>query len=1317
MGENQPQSGTWGTIPNFNHTSDDWEIFKTQLEQFFILNDIEEAAAAKRRAILINALHKATIQLLINLLSPEKPEVVAYNRLIETLDNHFKPVRSEFAERKKFYESTKTDEETIPEWEARVRSLAANCKFNTHLGMVIRDKFIMGMEKGPVKDKLFLEDVDKLTMAEAVKIANAIDCIQHQYQSKPAQTEVKLEPAGVYKLQSKKRGKPSTESSFKKNCGIPQGQKCSICGYSNHNEQQCRYKNYRCKRCKSKGHLQKMCKAHQPKPHHYVDSNTNNFSLFYSRNPHSDAIAVNVSVNGVSLRMEVDSGAPVSAISLATYKKYFKSSKISRTGSTFTSYNGNLMTPVGVCKLEVSYNNISQILEIYVINNGGPPILGRDWMRMFNIELRQVKFMQGREVLPILNKFAHLFSEKLGTFNKHTVSLKLIDNFKPKFCKPRQLPITLKQKVEEAIDKLVGLGVLVPVDYSEWGTPIVPVLKKSGEVRICGDYKITVNPQLKVEQYPLPKIEELFAQLHGGKQFSKIDLSMAYQQLVLDSKSQEVTTISTTKGLFKYTRLVYGLASAPAIFQRVMDALFSGMEGVVCFMDDILVTAENQELHLKRLNAVLEKLNKHGLRVSKDKCSFLSDSINYLGYIVDKNGLHPCPKKVEAIMKAPAPTNVSEVQSFLGLINYYRKFIPFMADTCAPLYTLLKKNTKFVWGKEAQEAFENVKEKMASSSVLAHFDPNVKVKLTVDASPKGVAAVLSHVYQNGKERPISYASRKLNQAEQNYAQISREALAIVFGVKKYHHYLFGRRFILVSDNKPLVSIFGPKKGIPEMAANRLQRYALMLSGYQFDTEYVNTKLNVADYLSRCPLDGDSSEGEIENVFINYVSESGRLPLTFEEIKSATAEDQLLTEIMGYVKSGWPDKTSNAELKPFFARQNEISIESGCIFWGYRIIVPLKLREAVLRQLHSTHFGTTKMKQMARDVVWWPKMDAAIEQITNSCEPCLRVRATPAKSELVSWKWPTIPWVRIHVDYLGPFFGKMFMVVVDAHSKWVECIDMNKSITAQNTIAALHQIFARFGLPCELVTDNGTSFISKEFQDFLQGNGIQHLRSPVGHPPTNGQAENGVKLVKNFMKKKVQENCPVSDLNKQLAIFLLDYRNTIHCTTGEAPATLMMNRKLRTRLSLLNPLTNNAVASRTKEHVERQLSRQKKYYGGNRNRSFKPDDNVLVKDYRIAGKQSWVKARVIQQLGRRMFLVSVPGYKLAWKRHVNQMLSCNSVLDDANYTPDVLNDPTTRVKVPPKECREVLVDTDSTKTVKSPRYNLRKRCNKACTAVS
>ena len=325
-------------------------------------------------------------------------------------------------------------------------------------------------------------------------------------------------------------------------------------------------------------------------------------------------------------------------------------------------------------------------------------------------------------------------------------------------------------------------------------------------MRICGDCKVTINRAAKLDKYPIPCIDELFASLAGGRTFSKLDLSHAYLQVPLDSASQNVT-ISTHRGLFIYTRLPFGIVSAPSIFQRAMENLLQGIPRVCVYLDDILVMGDTEQEHLANLAQVLGRLQDAGMRLKREKCAFLLPSVAYLGHVISADGLHTSDSKVEAIVDAPDPKNLTELCSFLGMVNYYGKFLPNLATILGPLYKLLRRTSAWNWGPRQKKAYCHVKRLLKSSTLLTHFDDRLPVILECDASPYGVGAVLFHQMLDGGEKPIGFASRTLTKAEQNYSHLDKEALAIVFGVKKYHQYIYGRRFAIRTDHKPLTHIF------------------------------------------------------------------------------------------------------------------------------------------------------------------------------------------------------------------------------------------------------------------------------------------------------------------------------------------------------------------------------------------------------------------------------------------------------------------------------------------------------------------------------
>ncbi|XP_061128573.1 uncharacterized protein LOC133150206 [Syngnathus typhle] len=263
----------------------------------------------------------------------------------------------------------------------------------------------------------------------------------------------------------------------------------------------------------------------------------------------------------------------------------------------------------------------------------------------------------------------------------------------------------------------------------------------------------------------------------NGEHFTKIDLAQAYLQMEMDESSRKYLTINTHKGLYQYNRLVFGITSAPAIWQRAMDQVLQGIPGTQCYLDDIIVTGWDKDSHLQNLNAVLTKLEEYGLKANKKKCEFFKESIEYCGHKIDKHGLHKTQDKIEAVVKSPQPENVSQLRSFLGLVNYYHKFLPNLSTVLHPLNALLHQNAKWAWNKDCERAFTKAKELIISDKVLTHFDPKLPLCLACDASPYGIGAVLSHKMTDGSERPIAFASRSSSPAERNYAQIDREALS------------------------------------------------------------------------------------------------------------------------------------------------------------------------------------------------------------------------------------------------------------------------------------------------------------------------------------------------------------------------------------------------------------------------------------------------------------------------------------------------------------------------------------------------------------
>lgn len=746
------------------------------------------------------------------------------------------------------------------------------------------------------------------------------------------------------------------------------------------------------------------------------------------------------------------------------------------------------------------------------------------------------------------------------------------------------------------------------------------------------------------ETYPLPRIEEVLAALCGGKIFSKIDLAAAYQQVLLDDESKKYTTVNTHKGLFVYNRLCFGINSAVSIFQRIMENVMKDLN-VVVYLDDLLVMGRDETEHLMNLDKVLQQLQENGLRVEKAKCDFGKTQIEYLGHMLDGKGVYPSKDKVRAVHDAPTPTNIKELRAFLGLVNYYGRFLPQQSTVLAPLYRLLKDQTKWGWSKVEQNAFDRCKEMLASDKVLVHYDPNLPLSLACDASAYGIGAVIQHTTPDGQEHPIAYASRTLSPAEKNYSQIEKEALSLVYGVKKFHQYLWGRKFNLITDHKPLLTLFGEHKGLPTMAAARIQRWAIILSAYDYHIIYRQSEEHGnADGLSRVPLPETTDAGtEPMTAYLHALigEHLEEAPLCAKQISKATRKDAELSRLHRYVMEGWPKKVSE-EQKVYYKKKEELSVEQGCVLWGTRVVVPAKLRTAVLNEIHSGHPGIVKMKTIARQYVWWPHIDMDVEKTCKQCYRCQLEQRMPRLVPLHPWEFPGDVWKRLHIDFAGPFMGHMFMIVVDAYSKWLEVFKMAQ-ITSSATISRLRRLFASYGLPEQVVTDNATTFMSDEFQLFMKRNGILHTTGAPRHPATNGLAERYVATFKAGMKKLNGENLSVED---KISHFLLRYRTTPNSATRESPADLHLKRHVRSWLDFLKP----NIAMRVRR---RQYQQKEEHDLRAAERQFDVDDPVYLRN--TAGdKPKWIPGVVTQQTGPVSYRVQGELTDQVYRRHGDQL---------------------------------------------------------------
>ncbi|XP_060094828.1 uncharacterized protein K02A2.6-like, partial [Heteronotia binoei] len=721
---------------------------------------------------------------------------------------------------------------------------------------------------------------------------------------------------------------------------------------------------------------------------------------------------VAVLIEGNPCQMEVDSGSSISLIAEETLRELCLRQRLQLRPADFIlrDFQKNPVQIAGWARVQVERGSFHGPLDILVVKRQLATLLGLAWFKPLGIRVEGV----GQTITPrgfgeICKEFPEVFDGSLGSYRGAPISLPLDPTVRPIRLKARRVPFALKPKIEAELDRLTAQGVLEPVDYATWETPIVTPIKPNGEVRICADYKCTINKALQDNPYPVPVVSHVLAALAGARIFGKLDLAQAYQQLPVDNKTAEAQTIVTHRGAFRVKRLQFGVSVAPGIFQSLMDALLKGIPGVQPFFDDVLVAAPDPEEFGNRLQEVLRRFQAAGLKVKREKCLLGVPRVEFLGFAVDAAGIHPTEEKTRAIMQAPAPT-------------------------CKAA------------------AFQAVKDVLVSNAVLHHFDEALPVILACDASPYGVGAVLGHQLPDGREVPVAYYSRTLTSAERNYAQIDKEALAIVAGVRKFHEYLYGRRFTIATDHKPLLGLLAPDRQTPQILSQRVLRWNQFLNSYTY----------------------------------TLVHRAGKA------IRHADAR-------------GWPEGNMGEEFKPYKARREELAAHKGCILWGSRVVIPPPLQRRVLESLHETHPGIVRMKALARSYVWWPGMDGEIEGWVRGCQTCQESRPEPPSAPVTRWESTRKPWSRLHIDFAGPFQGQTFIIMVDSYTKWLEVIPVG-STSSTAAIRALRRVLCTHGIPDTIVSDNGAAFTSADFQAFLQRYLIRHIRSAPFHPATNGQAE-------------------------------------------------------------------------------------------------------------------------------------------------------------------------------------------------------------------
>ena len=849
--------------------------------------------------------------------------------------------------------------------------------------------------------------------------------------------------------------------------------------------------------------------------------------------------------------------------------------------------------------------------------------------------------------------YADVF-QGLGKFPGEPYKLRLKPDAVPVKHRPRRVPVHLQDAFHEEVERLVKIDVLEKVtEPTEWVNSFVIVekvidssnahspnhsIKKS--IRLCIDPK-DLNEALEREPYYSRSIDELISMFAGAKVFTIVDMDKGYWQVVLHPESRKLTCMAFDIGRYQFKRLPMGSKVASDIFQRMLDSVYIGLPGVTGIADDMVIFGRNEEEHDRNLILFLETTRKNGLILNKKKLQFKKEEVSFFGHRWNSTGISPDPKKTESILKMQFPPDKETMHSFLGLVNFLNRYTPKLAELCSPLRKLILKDSHYSPGDPEHAAFDAIKAEFKKKIILPYFDRNKETILQTDASKKGFGAVILQ-----EEQPIYYASRALTSAEKNYQNLEREAQAAVWGMEKFHYFLYGRKFILQTDQKPLVSIF--RKHMIDVSP-RIQRITIRAWQYDFVPQHIPGRINViADSLSRVtPLEFQDSNAEKDILAVNFLQYSSIEERERDEMLQETNKDEELQSLKHYISTGWPAKRSQipVSLHPYWNFRDELTVESGILMKNSKILIPETLKQKYLKQIHQGHQGIEACRSRAREFVFWVNINSDLKEMVEKCDICQSQQNSTASVQKYVSEVPPHPWHTLGSDLF--YFQRIdFLVVVDYFSKYL-IVRKLPSSTSSAVIKELGMIFSEFGNPLVFRSDNGPCYSSQEFKFFMQNWLVEHRTSSPHYPQSNGLAESMVKVSKNLIEKSIKQDLPWNRL-------LLDYRCTPISSEIPSPAEILFGRKFRSSISILPSQVLNDRISKQRELIAK---KEGKFYASTQD--FR--DRIKALPFE-AGQNVWLQnsdsrkfeEAVIREKCREpnSYMVEIPATGQCFRRNSN-----------------------------------------------------------------
>ena len=798
-----------------------------------------------------------------------------------------------------------------------------------------------------------------------------------------------------------------------------------------------------------------------------------------------------------------------------------------------------------------------------------------------------------QELKGVLHEFADVFSRSEFDLGCTGLAEHSIDtgSARPIRQTLRRQPFAHIETIDKQVSEMLKSGIIEP-SASPWVSNVVIVKKKDGTARFCVDYR-RLNDVTRKDAYPLPRIETCLDALGGARYFSTFDLRSGYHQVRMNSADADKTSFVTRQGTFRFKVLPFGLTNAGATFQRVMDVAMSGLNFSIClvYLDDIILFSSTVTEHLERLKCVLSSLRKANLKLKPSKCCLLHREVSFLGHVVSGHGIATDPEKIRAVVEWPVPRSVTEVRAFLGLCSYYRRFVESFALIASPLHALTGKGRTFAWTEECDQAFEELKRRLTSAPILAMPLDEGRYVLDTDASYGAIGAVLSQV-QGGEERVIAYASRTLNRPEQNYCVTRKELLAIVYYMKGFRQYLLGREFTVRTDHAALQWLMRTPTPIGQQA-----RWMDILGEFDFTVLHRPGRSHAnADSLSRIPVhpDGEVEQTETLRLCTIQVQNAVDVPdhkWSTQQLGEATGQDPTLKVVRQWLQDGerppWSSVVGeSAALKTYWTAWDRLKLIDGVLYrkWysheglllRWQLILPASLRQECIEVAHvgrtGGHLGPDRTVKQVQRRAYWVAWGRDVKAFVRACPECACYSRSDAPRQGCLQSAPVgEPWERVAIDITGPHpvsksGNRFILTVLDHFTKWTEAFPIRNHEAVTVAKVLTDQVFSRFGIPMQLLSDRGQEFESTLMKEMCVALGIEKLRTTAYKPSTNGALERFHRTLNSMLAKVVCEN--QRDWDERLQAVIAAYRASPHDSTGFTPNFLLLGRECRAPLDLL-----------------------------------------------------------------------------------------------------------------------------------------------------